>query len=107
MPMLSRLFQWFVPVLAVLQFGCTSVNKAPAAADSEAKRFAPKAGMSQVYVYRNETLGAALSMPVTVNGVLAGTTGANSYFKFDLAPGNHTITSQGETSKLTETTKRN
>jgi Protein of unknown function (DUF2846) len=92
-------------LLIVFQAGCASVNKAPAASDSEAKQFSPKAGMSQVYVYRNETLGAAISMPVTVNGKLAGTTGPNSYFKFDLLPGQHTITSQGETSKLTVTTE--
>jgi hypothetical protein len=92
-------------LLVMFQAGCATVNKAPAASDSEAKQFSPKAGMSQVYVYRNETLGAAISMPVTVNGKLAGTTGPNSYFKFDLAPGQHTITSQGETSKLTLTTE--
>ncbi|MFD2450853.1 DUF2846 domain-containing protein [Ideonella paludis] len=61
----------------------------------------PKPGISQVYVYRNETLGAALSMPVTVNGKLAGATGPNSFFKFDLPAGSHTLTSQGDTSKLT------
>jgi Protein of unknown function (DUF2846) len=92
-------------LLVMFQMGCASVNKAPAAADSEAKKFSPKAGMAQVYVYRNETLGAAISMPITVNGKLAGTTGPNSYFKFDLPPGQHTITSQGETSKLTVATE--
>jgi Protein of unknown function (DUF2846) len=102
---LRRVFVVVFSLLVVFQMGCASVNKAPAASDSEAKQFVPKAGVSQVYVYRNETLGAALSMPVTVNGKLAGTTGPNSYFKFDLAPGQHTITSQGETSKLTLTTE--
>jgi len=80
--------------------GCASVNKAPAAMDAEAKKFAPNANYSQVYVYRNETMGAALSMPVTVDGKLAGTTGPNSFFKFDLPAGKHVITSQGNESKL-------
>ena len=87
--------------------GCASINKAPAAQDAEAKSFAPNANFSQVYVYRNETLGAALSMPVTVDGKLAGNTGPNSFFKFDLPEGKHTITSQGDESKLEIDTKKN
>jgi uncharacterized protein YceK len=80
--------------------GCASVNKAPAAADTAAKSFAPNTNYAQVYVYRNETLGAALSMPVTVDGKLAGNTGPHSFFKFDLPEGKHTITSQGDESSL-------
>jgi Protein of unknown function (DUF2846) len=53
-----------------------------------------------VYVYRNESLGAAVPMPLTVNGKLAGSTGAYTFFRFELPPGKHTFTSQGETSKL-------
>jgi Protein of unknown function (DUF2846) len=105
MSIFRRAFVLLFSLLVVFQVGCASVNKAPAASDTEAKQFSPKAGMAQVYVYRNETLGAAISMPVTVNGKLAGTTGPNSYFKFDLPPGQHTITSQGETSKLTVATE--
>lgn len=88
-----------ISAFAILS-GCASVNKAPAAADAAAKTFQAKANVAQVYVYRNETMGAALSMPVTVDGKLAGSTGPNSYFKFDLAPGKHRITSQGDGSVL-------
>lgn len=86
--------------VATLVVGCATVSKAPPQADAEAKAFKPNPAVAQVYVYRNETLGAALSMPVTVNGKLAGSTGPNSYFKFDLPAGKHTITSQGDASKL-------
>jgi hypothetical protein len=86
--------------LVVLATGCASVNKAPASADAEAKQFKANAATSQVYVYRNETLGAAISMPVTVDSKLAGTTGPNSYFKFDLPAGDHKLTSQGDGSQL-------
>lgn len=89
----------------VLMVGCASVNKAPEAANAQAKLFQPNPATSQVYVYRNETLGSALSMPVTVNGKLAGNTGPHSYFKFDLPAGSHTLTSQGTESKLTLTTE--
>ena len=80
--------------------GCATVSKAPATADAEAKLFKANPSVSQVYVYRNETLGAALSMPVTVDGKLAGSTGPHSYFKFNLPAGKHVITSQGDGSKL-------
>lgn len=86
-------------------YGCASVNKAPAAAEAESKQFKVNSAVSQVYVYRNETLGAALSMPVTVDGKLAGSTGPHSFFKFDLPAGTHQITSQGDESKLALTTE--
>ena len=100
------MFKKFLIVAGLLltMVGCASINKAPASADAESKQFKPNANTSQVYVYRNETLGAALSMPVTVDGKLAGNTGANSFFKFDLPAGEHTITSQGDKSSLTITT---
>ena len=96
----KRLATSSVIVGAVFFSGCASINKAPAALDAEAKKFKPNASYAQVYVYRNETLGAALSMPVTVNGKLAGTSGPNSFFKFDLPEGKHTLTSQGNESIL-------
>lgn len=89
----------------VILSGCASINKAPATVDAESKKFQPKADVAQVYVYRNETLGAALSMPVTVNGKYAGDTGPHSFFKFDLPAGQHKITSQGNESQLTVATE--
>jgi hypothetical protein len=53
-----------------------------------------------IYIYRNETLGAALSMPITVNGKSIGSSGAKTFFKLDLPAGKHALTSQGDTSKL-------
>jgi Protein of unknown function (DUF2846) len=95
-----RLSTFALALMLAFLYGCASVNKAPAAADAEAKLFKPNPSASQVYLYRNETLGSALSMPVTVNGKLAGTTGPNSFFKFTLPAGSHTFTSQGDTSTL-------
>lgn len=92
-------------VSVLVMTGCASINKAPASVDAESKLFKPNPALSQVYVYRNETLGAALSMPVTVDGKLAGNTGPNSFFKFDLPAGEHKITSQGTESQLTINTE--
>jgi hypothetical protein len=89
-----------VATSVVLMVGCASINSAPASVDAESKQFKANAAVSQVYVYRNETMGAALSMPVTVDGKMAGNTGPHSFFKFDLPAGKHTITSQGTESKL-------
>ena len=65
----------------------------------------PVPGGSVIYVYRNESLGAALSMPVTLNGKLAGTTGARSYLRLEVPAGTHNLASQGDGSKLTVTTE--
>lgn len=89
----------------VFVYGCASINKAPASVEAESKAFKANPSVSQVYVYRNETMGAALSMPVTVDGELAGSTGPHSFFKFDLPAGSHTFTSQGDESTLTVATE--
>lgn len=85
--------------------GCASIKKAPVEMDAKAKQFMTVPDKAAVYVYRNETFGAALSMPVTVDGQLAGNTGPESFFRFELAPGSHTITSQGDGSELTVQTE--
>jgi hypothetical protein len=100
-----RLAQAAAVTSIVLMTGCASVNKAPAAADAAAKEFKANPSAAQIYVYRNEVLGAALSMPVTLDGKLAGNTGPKSFFKFDVPAGNHVITSQGTESTLTVTTE--
>jgi hypothetical protein len=89
----------------VMLYGCASVNKAPASVDAESKQFKANAAVSQVYVYRDETMGSAISMPVTVDGKMAGSTGPHSFFKFDLPAGSHTITSQDKESSLSLTTE--
>lgn len=87
--------------------GCAAVNKAPDHLDAQAKQFQANPEYSQVYVYRNETFGAAVSMPVSVNGKEAGTTGPKSFFKFLLPEGKHVIKSQGEESVLEISTQKN
>lgn len=92
--------KWALLLAIVLGSGCASIDKAPPAADTAAKQFTPNSSASQVYLYRNEMFGGALSMPVTVDGKLAGKTGPKSFFKFDLPAGKHTFTSQGDKSSL-------
>ncbi|HMV21747.1 MAG TPA: DUF2846 domain-containing protein [Rhodocyclaceae bacterium] len=105
MSYVAKASNFFAAISIVALTGCASINKAPASAEAESKQFVSKPNVSQVYVYRNETLGAAISMPVTVNGQLAGNTGPHSFFRFELQPGEHVITSQGNESRLTLTTE--
>lgn len=81
---------------AALLSGCASVPMADATADAQAKQFvAPKDG-ANLYIYRNETFGTAVKMPVLVDGSAIGDTVAHSYILKQVTPGSHTITSKSE-----------
>ncbi|SMC29229.1 Protein of unknown function [Andreprevotia lacus DSM 23236] len=81
--------------------GCASVPAAKESADKAAKEFKVQPGKANIYVYRNETFGAAVTMPVALDGKLAGKTASKTYFAFEVEPGQHEILSETEdTSKL-------
>jgi hypothetical protein len=77
--------------------GCASVHKAGQDADARAKRFAPVPDKAVVYIYRDEILGAAIKLPVTIDGVAVGATGPKSFLEVAVPAGDHVITSKGET----------
>lgn len=64
--------------------------------DRKAKSFTTMHGKGSVYVYRNESLGGALAMTVSMNGKVVGQTGPNTYFWFNLKPGKYSIESHAE-----------
>ena len=81
--------------------GCASVPMAPKEADAAAKQFQPRPGMANIYLYRNETFGAAIAMTVSLDGKIMGRTGPQTYFLWEVAPGRHEIGSHTEnTSRL-------
>ena len=92
--------------IAALTTGCASVPMAPASADAAAKTFKPATGKANLYVYRNETFGAALKMPVTIDNAPAGETASKTYIYRQVTPGKHVIVSQGK-STLTVDAKAN
>ena len=94
--MLKRLLAVGALVAVVLASGCASVPMASSEHDTAAKSFATKPGKANIYVYRNESMGAAIKMPVAVNGKLVGDTAAKTYLLLEVAPGQHTITSKTE-----------
>lgn len=85
--------------IAVVFTGCASVPMATKAQDETAKQFNVPKGKSNIYLYRNETLGGAITMVVSLDGVVKGKTSANSYFLWTVDPGKHTVASHTEDTK--------
>lgn len=87
--------------VSLTMVGCASVKMADPAQDAQAKQFATKPDVAGVYVYRNETMGAAIKMDVAVDGKALGQTASKTYLYTEVKPGSHTITSKAEnTSEL-------
>jgi len=84
----------------ILTNGCVAVHTASLQKDEFSKKFVPPKDKSNVYLYRNENFGMAIGMPVVVDGKLAGTTGAKTYFNWQLNPGNHTFQSMTENTSV-------
>ena len=82
--------------VAVLASGCASVQMASSEQDTAAKSFAVKPGKSNIYVYRNETMGAAMKMSVALDGKLVGDTASKTYLLLEVNPGSHTVVSKTE-----------
>lgn len=71
----------FTALLALfaLTGGCASVKMADETLDAQAKTFQVSPDKANIYVYRNESMGAGVKMPVTLNGKPVGQTVAKSY----------------------------
>ncbi len=82
--------------LTLLGAGCASVPMATPQQDQEAKQFKVSPDRANVYVYRNESIGAAVKFDLLVDAIPLGTTAAKTFFVVPLAPGTHTLTSKAE-----------
>jgi len=83
-------------VLILLLTGCASVPMAPLDQDTKAKDFSPVQNKASLYIYRNESMGAAIPMTVSVNGKALGQTAAQTYFRLNLTPGKYSVESHAE-----------
>ena len=83
--------------LLLLASGCASVPMASKEDDAAAKSFRAPSDKGRIYVYRNETMGGAVKIPITLDGKLEGSTAKNTYFVFDVSPGAHEVGCIGET----------
>ena len=81
---------------ASVMSGCASVPMASDQKDAEAKTFRVQPGKSNIYVYRNESMGGAVKMEVDVDGKQVGTTAAKTYLVVTVNPGKHTFVSHAE-----------
>ena len=82
--------------LALALSACASVPMASLEGDNQAKSFKAAPGKAAIYLYRNESFGGAVRMPVAVNGKLAGQTGPKTYFLWEVEPGAYELSSIGE-----------
>ena len=69
--------------------GCASVPEASPEMDQAAKAFAAPRDKAGVYIYRNETMGAAIKLHVLMDGKYLGETASKTYFYEEVAPGAH------------------
>lgn len=83
-------------VIASSLVGCASVPMGDPKHDAALKTFSIPADKAGVYIYRNESLGAAVRMDVELDGKAIGQTAANTYLYKEIAPGKHTLVSKGE-----------
>ena len=87
---------WIVLAVAALASGCATVPMADSTQDASAKTFAAPQDKAGVYVYRNETFGAAVKMDIFLNGQHLGETGPRTYFYVEVDPGTHTVLGKSE-----------
>ena len=94
-----------LPVALILSFalvGCASVQMSDPKLDASAKTFQVPADKAAIYVYRNESMGAAVKMDVIVDGKNIGETAAKTYFYKEVTPGKHTDSSKAESTDTIE-----
>ena len=86
----------FTATIVLLLAGCASVPMAPLDQDTRAKEFLPVPNKASLYIYRNESMGAAIPMTVTINGKALGQTAAQTYFRLNVLPGKYNVESHAE-----------
>lgn len=82
--------------------GCASVPMASPERDSQAKTFGVKPDKSNIYIYRNESMGGAVKLPVVLDGKIVGDTAAKTFMLLEVNPGKHRLVSKGETDSALE-----
>jgi hypothetical protein len=87
-----------VPLLALplLATACASVPMASPELDRAAKEFRTTPGRSNLYLFRDESIGGAVKMTVLLDGQLFGDTAAKTFLVATIAPGKHVLMSKTE-----------
>lgn len=87
---------FLLAALSISLVGCASVNMGDAKQDAALKTFTTSKDKTGVYIYRNESMGAAIKMNVELDGKTIGQTAAKTYLYKEVTPGKHTFTSKAE-----------
>jgi hypothetical protein len=82
--------------VALLSSACASVPKATPEADAYAKEFRTTPGKTNLYVFRDESFGAAVKMSVVLDGRMVGDTAAKTFLLAAVDPGPHALVSKSE-----------
>lgn len=83
-------------ILVAMLTGCASVPMASLDQDAKAKDFTPRPDKATLFIYRNETFGAAIPITVSVNERTIGQTASKTYFRFNVNPGRYKIKAHAE-----------
>jgi hypothetical protein len=70
------------------------VSRADATEEQDAKRCAPIADRATVYVFRDAYVGKVAGLDVLVDGTPIGQTRGKTFYRLQLAPGEHLLTSR-------------
>ena len=70
------------------------VARAAATEEAEAKRCAPVADRATVYVFRDASVGKVAGLDVLLNGTAIGQTRGKTFYRLQLAPGEHLLVSR-------------
>jgi hypothetical protein len=88
--------QLFAALCLLVASGCATVQMGDTQADAKLKTFIPPQNKAALYVYRNETFGAAIKMTVILDGRILGDTASRTYLHVELEPGKHRLVSKTE-----------
>ncbi len=87
-----------IAMIAALTGCAATVPMAPKEQSVAHKAFkAPSANMAGIYVYRNNSaFGKALTKTISIDGVVIGESAPGVFFRREVKPGEHTVTTQAE-----------
>jgi hypothetical protein len=83
----------FIVLLTFLFSACApKIHMAPKEMETQSKEFYPSANRAYIYIYRiGGFTGSGALLPVKLDGELMGALAIETYFMFEVYPGQHTI----------------
>jgi|SRR5689334_14525571 uncharacterized protein DUF2846 len=81
---------------AIMALAGCSLPRTSADTDALAKLMRPVPGKAVIYVFRNQEVSAPWRIELTLDGTSMGSTGANTYYRWSVEPGQHIIASHSQ-----------